>query len=74
MLCEDQNIIHVKNLKWGLGMVIHTCNPSCSGHGKMVVEGWPGKGWRPYLKNTLKEKELGVWLKWYSACLANAGP
>jgi hypothetical protein len=27
----------------------------------------PGKIERPYLKNKLKQKELGVWLKWLNA-------
>jgi hypothetical protein len=29
---------------------------------------------RPYLKNKLKQKGLGVWSKWSSACLASASP
>jgi hypothetical protein len=50
------------------GMVAHTRNPSYfRGRGWRMVVGAPpphGKSWRLYLKNKLKAKGLGAWLKW----------
>jgi hypothetical protein len=46
-----------------LGMVIHNCNPSYSvGRSrKMYPRPAPRKSSRPYLKNKLKAKGLGIW-------------
>jgi hypothetical protein len=41
-------------------MVAHTYNPSyLGGRGRKIT----GKSMKPYLKNKLKAKGLGVWLK-----------
>jgi hypothetical protein len=48
-------------------VVVHAYNPSyLRGRSrKTVVGGQPTKvSWRPYLKNELKTKGLGEWLKW----------
>jgi hypothetical protein len=45
-----------------LYMVVHTCNPSyAQGRDKRImIQGWPHFGGRPYLKNKLKQKGLGA--------------
>jgi hypothetical protein len=52
----------------GPGMVVHACNPRYSGGGgrRITVLEYLGKvSLRSYLKNKLKVKWLGVWLKWF---------
>jgi hypothetical protein len=46
-------------------MVAHGCNPNYVGdRGKRVVVGVARQNTKPYLKNKLKQNELGAWLKW----------
>jgi hypothetical protein len=42
--------------------------------GGRLLQASSGKGTRPYLKTELKQKGLGVWLKWSSACAASSNP
>jgi hypothetical protein len=46
-------------------MLVHGRGPSYSGGGgrRTVVQHQPGQKQRPYLKNKVKVKGLGVWLK-----------
>jgi hypothetical protein len=48
------------------GIVAHSCNPNYIGGGdrRIVVQSQPQTKANPYLKNKLKEKELGTWVKW----------
>jgi hypothetical protein len=50
----------------GPKMAAHFCNPSSLGgrDRRIVVRGKPDKNTRPYLKNKLKQRGLGVWIKW----------
>jgi hypothetical protein len=58
--------------KWGkpVAPVMQETRDEC-----ILVQGWHlGKNKRPHPKITKskkKKKELGVWLKWYSTCLAS---
>jgi hypothetical protein len=47
-------------------VVVHACNLSyLGGRGRrIVVQGLSWAKERPYLKNELKQKGLGLWLKW----------
>jgi hypothetical protein len=59
------------------GMAVHICNPSYSrGRGRRITSSrlaW-AKLMRSYLKIKTQTKWLGVWLKWYSACLPQEIP
>jgi hypothetical protein len=59
---ESDKVVY-KDVKSGLGVVIHTCVPSYSGGigGRIAqVRGQPSV--RCYLKNKLTAKGLGTWL------------
>jgi hypothetical protein len=45
-----------------MSMVVYACNSSYSGgrDGRITVQGHLDKSGRPYMKNKLKAKELGV--------------
>jgi hypothetical protein len=54
-----------------------SCNSSNSGgRGRRTKDQGQlsAKQMEPYLKNKLKQKGLGKWLKWYSSCLASTRP
>jgi hypothetical protein len=53
--------------------MVHACNPNYSEGGgtRITVQDQLDKSTRPYLKNKVKAKGLGTWLKWWSTHLAN---
>jgi hypothetical protein len=57
-------------------MVVHTCDPSYLGgkDRRIEVQSQPRQKCET-LSEKLKAKEWqGIWLKWYSTCLASVGP
>jgi hypothetical protein len=73
------DLTHLWNIKKLIltGIMAYTCNPSYSGgrDRRIPVQGWSwDKSGRTYLKNKLKQKGLGAWLKLRSDCLASARP